>query len=308
MIPPGSSTVGSAWFLDGLANLQARQTETQRQLSSGYRVRDAADAPGEVPELVSLGTSLAAAQTYQSTLGKVQAEAQLADSVLGNSISLVARARSLAAQGANTITTAAERLTLAAEIQGIQEQLVAGANATSGGRYIFGGDEDQTAPYTANAASSAGVDSHSSPAATRVIVNPIGQTIYQGLSATSVFNPADSAGLPVAGNTFVALQNLRVALLANDAAGTVAALDQLKVASDYLIRQQAYYGAAEQRITGEQGDVANQVTAFKVQIGRIRDADIVEAATDLTLENTSLQAALGAQASVSRKSLFDYLG
>ena len=308
MIPPGSSTTGSAWFLDGLANLQARQTETQRQLSSGYRVHDASDSPGEVPELVALGSSLGVLQTYQTTLGKVQAEAQLADSVLDSSISLIGHARALAAQGANTATSAAERLSLAAEIQGIQEHLVAVANSTSGGRYIFGGDQDQKAPYVSNLASAAGADSLSPAAATRVIVNPIGQSVYQGRSATTIFNPSDAAGVPIAGNTFIALQNLRLALAANDQAGTVAALDQLKVASDYLIRQQASYGSAEQRITSEQNDASNQVTAVKVQIGRIRDADIVAAATDLTLENTSQQAALGAQASVSRKTLFDYLG
>ena len=308
MIPHGTSTIGSAWFLNGLANLQEQQVETQRQLSSGFRVRDASDSPSQAQELVTLGSTLASVQTYQTSLGSVQAEAQLADTALDTGISLASHARSLAAQGANTATTVTERLALASQVQGIQEHLVALANSTSAGRYIFGGDQDQTAPYRFNAASTSGADSLSPAASTRLIVNPAGQTVFQSLSATAIFNPADSAGVPVAGNIFVALQTLRTALLANDQAGTASAIELLKTSSDYLIRQQAYYGSSEQRITSEQNDAANQVTALRVQIGTIRDADVVKAATDLTQENTSQQAALGAQAAIPRKSLFDYLG
>ena len=147
MIPTGASTIGTAWFLDGLANLQQRQTQTQKQLSTGFQVTTAADSPSQTSELVALEATLSSVQSYQTNLGSVQAEAQLADTALGNATSLIDSARSLAAEGANTVTTAAQRQSLATQIQGIQEQLVTIANSASAGRYIFGGDQDQTAPY-----------------------------------------------------------------------------------------------------------------------------------------------------------------
>jgi hypothetical protein len=45
-----------------------------------------------------------------------------------------------------------------------------------------------------------------------------------------------------------------------------------------------------------------------VSIAGIRDTNVPEAATDLATETTDQAAAYGAQAAISKKSLFDYLG
>jgi len=75
-----------------------------------------------------------------------------------------------------------------------------------------------------------------------------------------------------------------------------------------VIQQQAWYGAAEQRISAEQSRASSQITAIQIRIAGIRDTDVVRAATQLTQLNTDQAAALAAQASIPRKSLFDYLG
>src|SRR4051812_15665780 len=102
MNPVGPSTPGTAWFLDGIARLQNQQAETQRQISSGYRVQDASDSPSQTPQLVALGSSLGRLQAYQSNLTAVQAETQSADQALSSATSLLDNARVLAQQGANT--------------------------------------------------------------------------------------------------------------------------------------------------------------------------------------------------------------
>src|SRR5580698_6330693 len=101
MTPIGSSTPGTAWFLNGLGNLQAQEARTQRELSSGYQVNDASDSPSQTPALIQLGSNLAAVQAYQTNLGNVQAEANTADQALATSISLLQNAETFAAQGAN---------------------------------------------------------------------------------------------------------------------------------------------------------------------------------------------------------------
>jgi flagellin-like hook-associated protein FlgL len=73
-------------------------------------------------------------------------------------------------------------------------------------------------------------------------------------------------------------------------------------------QQQAYYGTAEQRLTGEQNGAANQVTALQVQISGIRDTNVTQAATELTQLSTDQSAAYAAQAAIPVKSLFSYLG
>jgi len=304
----GGTTAGTAWFLQGISNLQAQQTQVQQELSSGYQVLDASDAPAQTPELVNLGSSLAQVQGYQTNLTRVQSEASTADQSLGSAITLVQNAQTLAVEGASTTTTASTRQTLAEQIQSIQQQLVSAANTTVEGRYIFGGDNDTSAPYQYDATSATGVDQLTPQNSTRTITNPSGQTVYQPLSAQTIFNPVDATGAPTASSTFAALQSLATALSADDSTGIANAIASLGTASTYLNQQQAYYGTSEQRLSSEQNTAANQVTALQVQISGIRDTNETQAATQLTQLSTDESAAYAAQAAIPVKSLFDYLG
>jgi flagellar hook-associated protein 3 FlgL len=306
LISPTSA--GTAWFLDGVSRLKSEQTKVQQELSSGYRVQDASDAPAQTPELIALGSNLAQVQAYQTTLTRVQAEASTADQSLGTAITLIQKAQTLAAQGANSTTTAATRQTLAAQVQAIQQQLVSITGTTVEGRYIFGGDQDQSAPYQYNATSTNGVDRLTTQSATRAVVNPSGQTVFQPLSARQIFDPTDSTGAATAGNTFAALQSLVTALNGNDTTGISNAIASLGSVSTWVNQQQAYYGNAEQTLTTEQNTASNQSTALQVQISGIRDTDVTQAATQLTQLSTDESAAYAAQAAIPVKSLFDYLG
>ncbi len=302
-------TPGTAWFLNGLSNLQQDEAQTEKELSSGYQITDASDSPGQTPELIQLGSTLAAVQDYQTNLGNVQTEATSADQAIGQSITLLQNAETLAAQGANSTTSAATAQTLAVQVQSIQQQLVSIANTTVDGRAIFGGDQDQSSPYQYDATNLVtGVDSLTAQTSTRVIVNTQGQTVYQSLTAQQIFDPTDAAGTPTADNTFAALESLYTALQANDQTGIAAALTSLQSASTWVNQQQAYYGAAEQTLTNEQNTAADQVTALQTQIGSIRDTNVAQAATDLSQEQADQSAAMGAEAEMSTKTLFDYLG
>jgi flagellar hook-associated protein 3 FlgL len=309
MTPLGSAAIGTAWFLNGLSNLQQEETQTQIDLSSGYQINDAADSPSQTPELIQLSSTLAAVQDYQTNLSNVQTEATAADNAIGSGITLIQNAVTLATQGAGSTATAATNQTLATQVQNIQQQLVAIANTTVDGRAIFGGDQDQSPPYQYDATSTTGVDSLTTDTSSRVIVNTQGETVYQPLTAEQIFDPVDAAGAPTANNTFAALESLETALKANDSSGVASALTSLQTASTYVGQQQAYYGNSEQRLTNEQTIAANQVTALQTQIGGIRDTNVAQAATDLTQESADQSAAVGAESEISQqKTLFDYLG
>jgi flagellar hook-associated protein 3 FlgL len=303
-----SSSIGANWFLDGISHLQRQETTTQRQISSGFRVQDASDSPSQTPELIGLGSALATSQAYQTNLARVQAETTSADAALSAAITLVESARSIALQGASSTATDSDRQNLANQAQSIQQQLISISNTTTEGRYIFGGDQDLSPPYQFNPATATGVDPLTTPSATRVITDPSGQAIFQSSTASTIFDRRDAGGAPLPDNAFAALQNLTLSLQNNDPAGVATALTSLESVSTWLNRQQASYGVAGSRISGEQTDVASQITSLKAQISAIRDTDIVQAATDLAQETTAQSAAFAAQAQIPRKSLFDYLG
>jgi flagellar hook-associated protein 3 FlgL len=297
-----SAPIGSDWFLNGLAELQARELKTQKELSSGIRVSTAADDPAAAGALLRLGSELAAAETYQSNLGKVQAEVSAGDAAIGAAIELVQRAQSLAVRGASSTTAGPERQSFAAEVEALEQHLVALADTQVGGRYIFGGDLDGTAPYEFNAASASGADATGPAVATRTVVNPDGETVFQPLTAETIFDSSDGA------NAFAALKNLTEALRANDPAAVGTALTALGDVSNWLNRQQVYYGAAGNRLSAEETAVGGRIVRLQTEITGLRDADITQDATELVAESTAQQAALAAQAAIPRRSLFDYLG
>jgi flagellar hook-associated protein 3 FlgL len=303
-----SATTGAAWFLDGLASIQARELKTQRELSSGHKIQDASDSPGQTPALVRLTGSLSSAQAWRTNLDTIASEAQAGDQSISSAIDAINSAKTLAAQGATSTSTAAVRQNLASQVQALQQQIVSSANASFGGRYIFGGDQDQSAPYALDPSSATGVDQLTTQASTRIIDNPSGQPVYQSLSASQIFDQRAADGTPAAANAFAALQNLSTALTNNDVAGIANALDSLGQVGDWLNQQQAYYGRAGNRIQAEQQTTDNNILSLQTQISGIRDADVAQAATDLTQETTAQQAALSAEAQIPRKSLFDYLG
>jgi flagellar hook-associated protein 3 FlgL len=218
----------------------------------------------------------------------------------------VQSAQSLAVQGATATATASQQQNLATQVQAIQQQMVSLADTQVGGRYIFGGDQDQSPPYQYDASGAEGVDALTNAPSTRQIVNPAGATVYQSLTAGAIFDPQSNGG-PAAANTFAALQNLYTALQAGNTAGVTAALSSVESASSWLNQQQVYYGTSEQRLTGEQNSVASRITVLQTNISGIRDANVAEDATQLTQESTDQSAAMAAQAEIPQKSLFDYL-
>lgn len=303
-----NTLLNGTWFLDGVRGLEERAARTQRQISSGFRIQDAADSPLESADLVGLTTTLSSLQHYSANLGRVGAETSAADTALSVAIQLIDRARALATQGASSTATAGQREILAVEVRDIQQQIVSIANTSVEGRHIFGGDQDQSPPYQYNASAVRGTNQLTTQSATRLFEDPAGLPVFIGETAESIFDHKDAAGSPLDDNLFAALQDLAVALSANDTAGISSALIKLREGGDWVNQRLAAYGTAGKRVADEKEAAAALTTTVQTRISAIRDTDVVQAAIDLAQQSTAQSAAFSAQASVPRKSLFDYLG
>src|SRR4029077_15662774 len=189
----------------------------------------------------------------------------------------------------------------------ILSALVDASRATFSGRYLFSGDKSSQAAYNINLASANGVDRLITAPARGLIQDSSGIVFAVSQTAQDLFdhrNPDDSLA---ADNVFAAVNSLRVALANNDQAATATAAAAVQTAQDYLNQQGAFYGAVQNQITGAL-DVAQK---FQLQsqtaLSNERDTDVAAAATELTQEQLSQQAAMQAQASMPRNSLFDIL-
>jgi flagellar hook-associated protein 3 FlgL len=294
-------------FLNDLASLQNRMTKTQAELTSGIRISKPSDDPTAVGDVLQLESDIGRATQVASNFNGVKSEVDTASGVVQNAVSLLDQARSLAAQGASTTISPTDRTAMAAQAEQILNTLIDDSRATFDGQYLFSGDNSSQPAYSVNLANPNGVNRLVTAPATRLIQDSSGQTFAVAKTAQDLFdhrNPDDSLA---ADNVFAAVNSLRVALANNDQAGAVAAASAIQTAQDYLNQQGAFYGAVQNRITNAL-DVAQK---FQLQsqtaLSNERDTDVAKAATELTQEQLSQQAAMQAQASMPRNSLFDIL-
>jgi flagellar hook-associated protein 3 FlgL len=303
-----SSLDGSSQlFLANVNQVQDHLAKVNREITSGKKINQASDAPDQVESLLQLRADEQHNQQIQSNLALAQTSAQSADDALAAAIQLMDRAVTLAAQGATSTTDTAGRQSLAQVVQALQSQMVAYSQTTVQGRYIFSGDSPQTAVYSYDSTGTNGVDQLATVSGTLLVEHPAGGSFLAAKTATEIFDQRNSDGTVAAGNVFAALSSLQTALANDDPASVTQAMDSLKAASEHLNSMQAFYGAVETRIQDAQTFAGQHDTQLQTQLSQKEDADVTGDTLDLNQSQIHLQAAFQMQASMPRKSLFDYL-
>jgi flagellar hook-associated protein 3 FlgL len=297
----------SEQFLTGLDQIQSAMNTVQRQLSSGLRVGQASDDPSAVPAILEMQSEIAQNTQAQTNLNQVKTELLTGDASLQQAVTLVEQATTLAAQAASGTSTDTQNASLAAQVQGIQQQLVNLSNTTVGGRYIFSGDSDEQAAYALDSTQPNGVQQVSPATSTMAITDVNGNTLWKPMTAQQIFDARNTDGSNAAGNVFAAVNSLLTALQNNDSSAATASVDSLNTADDYLNQQLGLIGIAEDRVENATTAASQSVTTETADLGTLRDADTAGDAIQLSQLNTQQQATLSARATMSQYNLFDYL-
>jgi flagellar hook-associated protein 3 FlgL len=129
--------------------LQAALARTQQDLSTGLKVRTAADNPTGMAQVNQMNVEISASTQYVTNSNTVQTNLRLESQALSDANNLMQNANSLAVEANNSALTAAQRQNIATELQQNLQSLVAIANRTdSNGNYLFGGLANGTIPFT----------------------------------------------------------------------------------------------------------------------------------------------------------------
>ena len=294
-------------FLATLGDLQARINNAQNQISSGFRVLKASDAPQEIGDIFQSRADLARFNQIEQNLTMVKTQVDAADSSLQTAAQLMESARVLGAKGLNATATAEQQSALALQVAALLSQLVSLSRTEVSGVYIFSGDATGSPAYQVNPASPTGVDRLLITQATQQVEDPTGLTFQIAKTAQDLFDKRDNSDNPTTENAFAALHNLQVALESGNSNAISQAIDTLHTAGAYVNAQLGFYGSAQNRINSAV-DLAKK---FEVQaqtgLSRLQDADVAAAAVELTQANTHLNAAMAARAKRPMTTLFDYL-
>ena len=142
-------------YVTNLASSISQSTSTlanlSNELSSGLRVNNVGDDPVAAEQALQLASSIAQSDTFVQTASQETGHLQVTDSALGEVVTQLTSAISLATQGSNATLNASDRAALVTQLRGIQSQVLALANTSYQGQYIFAGSQGSTKPYALDA-------------------------------------------------------------------------------------------------------------------------------------------------------------
>jgi flagellar hook-associated protein 3 FlgL len=299
-----SNNIGSSseFFLANMRRLDERIGVTERQISSGKRVSLASDAPEQVSEIVNARGELRRLEQIRRNLELAQSEVDTAEHSLQTGVKILERLRTIAIQAAGDAQTAEVRATLGVEVGVLLDRLVGIAAARHGGRYVFSGDNDRTAPYSIDLTQPNGVSAYAGGVDTRQLEHPSGFRFSLSRNAQDIFESNTGQ------NIFEAVNAFRIALETNDVPAAQASIPTLQDAHEELSDTLSLYGSYQRTIRDAVEFTIQKELRQKVVLGTLEDTDIAEAAITLTRARSDREAAYSARARTPRTSLFDYLG
>jgi len=227
-------------------------------------------------------------------MSAVSSQMQAADSSLSSVVTALERAIALGVGGANGTLNDSGRQAVAAELDGIRDQLVELGNSSSQGVYFFSGTASTTEPFQEVAGK---IVYNGSDQSNQVVVGD-GYTITMNLPGRAIFGN-DLTG------AFASIENLADAIRNNS--DVTPALDAVSKARDAVSTARVMYGNSLNRIAASQITMKERKLQLSQQETDIAGADLAEVATQLSSTLTSRNALLAAIGKSDSLTLFDYL-
>jgi flagellar hook-associated protein 3 FlgL len=206
---------------------QALATATQ-QLSTGLRVNQLSDDPAASANMVRSLAYSANVDQYTSNVSSVLPQMQSADSAISSVVTSLNSAVTLGTEGANGTESSANRQEIASQVQSILSSVIAQANTSFQGVYVFGGSDSTTPPFVpASTTYTSSQGSNASPlAATTALTAGSVTTISDATTGETMTYQA------VAGDTIATLQSAIASAVSAGTSATINANGQLSIGTN----------------------------------------------------------------------------
>jgi flagellar hook-associated protein 3 FlgL len=283
-----------------LANFQRiaqRTLSAQEQVSSGKRVTKPSDDPIGFGRIVSHKTSLARTEQWIRNIDAGVTRLEVADGTLGQVGTVLSRIKELTVRARSDTNTASERQLVAIEVRQLHRELVQFANAEVDGQHLFAGTKTDVAPF----ALVSGDD-------VQYLGNDEAQTIAVGKNQTiQVTLPGSQVFTGSVTNVFDGIRNLLLALESNNGGGIEAGIDDVDAAISQVADARGQVGAFDNRLESTRTALRESVDLVKTALSQEEDIDLAEAISNLTRQQTALEAAARSANLIFDNSLLKFL-
>ena len=266
--------------------------KTQQQIASGKRINRLSDDPIGMGQALGYRKTISSLEQYNENITSAQQHLNTVDEILNAVSELLEDAKDIAADLHPEMRTM-----LADQVVNIRDQVFQLANSRNNGNYIFAGDLTDTQPFELDTATGVysymgdtGNKDHIIGEGLQVSIEADGSHIFQGVA-----------------DVFDVLNDLETELRADNADGVTAQLPLLTDVVDGLNGIRAVNAGQSNRLEATE----NYNKTFKVNVenllSSVEDTDIVEAAINLQLQQTTYESTLATAAQIIRPSLIDFL-
>ncbi len=287
---------------DILADLQQSQTTLNtvlQEVATGKRVTVPSDDPAASADMVENTIETQDVDQYTKNATGALSMVQTGDSALSSVVSSLTQAISLGTQGANGTNNSTDLQSIASQLQGILSSVVAQANTSYGGTYVFGGTANSTAPYTADSSSASGYTYNGNNGTNSVTVGD-DTSVQVNLPGSQIFsNPSN--------DVLGSLSSLVTALQSGNTADIKSATTAITNALNYVDQQRVFYGNAASQLTSQETYLNQETVNLTSQQNSLVGVDEAQAATLLSQDETANSAAEAAAAKVLPTTLLNYL-
>jgi flagellar hook-associated protein 3 FlgL len=297
--------VDPSYVTNLVSALDQSQSNTQQlssELSSGVRVTSLSRDPLAAGENVLLLNQMQQDDSFTQSSSLVTGQLQVADSALGQVVSQLTQAISLATSASNGTMNASDRQSISNELAGIRGEVLSLANSSYQGQYIFAGGNSGTMPFSLNSAVSPATVTYNGDANVNYLETPSGQNIQLNVPGSQIFSGAG------ANSVFGTLNNLVADFAPGGSTGNaVADTTALSSALDYVSQQRVTIDNSITQLTAASTAVSTEQTQLTTAQTNLMQADVAQVATQLSVSQTQQTALEAVIAQLGSGSLFDKL-
>lgn len=298
-----STSMIYAQLTDKLSANAGSLAKAQGALSSGVKYSRPSEAAGIVGRVQALEARLSTLEADVNAVSKVRTGVDAQSKSLQSVSTLMDRLKELAFEGANDPQPQSQLDSIAEEVNGVKRALVDLANTRDAdNRYVFGGSRSGAPPYELK--NDGTVDYVGATTPLRVQINDV------DFADATTFGPATFRGVTRGEESiefFDALDQFQAALKSGDLAGRQQALSDVEKLGNNIGVAVSRTGAAMQRLEIAEQQATEITTRAKESLSSLKDLDYATALTELTKQETLMQASQSMMSRLSKLSLLNYM-
>ena len=274
----------------------AVEAQLTNELSSGLRVSSLSTDPTAAAQSSLLNTEISQQDTYVQVASGESSRLQVADSTLGEVVTQLTSAISLAVQGGNGTLNASNQSSVAQQLTAIRDTVLGLANTSYSGTYLFSGSQGTTKPFSLDTSTVPATATYAGDSTVQSVVTPTGQSIQVNLPGSAVFT-----------GVLGALNQLIADFSSTNVSTSVAAdTPALTAALGGLSTQRSVLDSSLSRLQSTSTYAQTQQANLTIAQGSLVASDPTTVATQLSASETQHEALLSVITALGKTDLFDY--